>query len=178
MRVLSLRYMYNIKGCEKRMKRIQSVMPIAILLLSAMVVFAGTAAGTGGNGGNGGNGGCQHTISGTITDANNANNAPCVRCAVKITSGGQTVDCCTDDVGYYEVHYQYTCHESGEVIYVVRACGQYIDTCQCDKGEACTADCSGTCTCCGNPIPEFTTIAIPAVALLGLVAVYRRKQKK
>ena len=28
------------------------------------------------------------------------------------------------------------------------------------------------------PIPEFTTIAIPLVALLGLVAFYRRKQKK
>ena len=28
------------------------------------------------------------------------------------------------------------------------------------------------------PIPEFTTIAIPIVALLGLVAFYRRKQKK
>ena len=28
------------------------------------------------------------------------------------------------------------------------------------------------------PIPEFTTIAIPVVALLGLVAFYRRKQKK
>ena len=28
------------------------------------------------------------------------------------------------------------------------------------------------------PIPEFTTIAIPAVALLGLFAFYRRKQKK
>ena len=28
------------------------------------------------------------------------------------------------------------------------------------------------------PIPEFATIAIPIVALLGLVAFYRRKQKK
>ena len=28
------------------------------------------------------------------------------------------------------------------------------------------------------PIPEFTTIAIPAIALLGLFAFYRRKQKK
>ncbi len=28
------------------------------------------------------------------------------------------------------------------------------------------------------PIPEFATIAIPIVALLGLVALYRRKQKK
>jgi hypothetical protein len=28
------------------------------------------------------------------------------------------------------------------------------------------------------PIPEFTTIAIPVVAILGLVAFYRRKQKK
>lgn len=28
------------------------------------------------------------------------------------------------------------------------------------------------------PIPEFATIAIPVVALLGLVAFYRRKQKK
>ncbi len=27
-------------------------------------------------------------------------------------------------------------------------------------------------------IPEFTTIAIPAIAILGLVAFYRRKQKK
>lgn len=30
----------------------------------------------------------------------------------------------------------------------------------------------------GVPIPEFTTIAIPAIALLGLFAFYRRKQKK
>ena len=28
------------------------------------------------------------------------------------------------------------------------------------------------------PIPEFATIAIPAIALLGLFAFYRRKQKK
>jgi len=28
------------------------------------------------------------------------------------------------------------------------------------------------------PIPEFATVAIPAIALLGLVAFYRRKQKK
>ena len=30
----------------------------------------------------------------------------------------------------------------------------------------------------GDPIPEFTTIAIPAIAILGLFAFYRRKQKK
>ena len=30
----------------------------------------------------------------------------------------------------------------------------------------------------GEPIPEFTTILLPIVALLGLVAFYRRKQKK
>lgn len=30
----------------------------------------------------------------------------------------------------------------------------------------------------GVPIPEFATIAIPAIALLGLFAFYRRKQKK
>jgi len=30
----------------------------------------------------------------------------------------------------------------------------------------------------GVPIPEFATIAIPAIAILGLVAFYRRKQKK
>lgn len=30
----------------------------------------------------------------------------------------------------------------------------------------------------GDPIPEFTTIAIPVIALLGLLAFYRRKQKK
>ncbi|KAF5419421.1 MAG: hypothetical protein C5S49_00600 [Candidatus Methanogaster sp.] len=30
----------------------------------------------------------------------------------------------------------------------------------------------------GEPIPEFTTIAIPVIALLGLLAFYRRKQKK
>ena len=32
--------------------------------------------------------------------------------------------------------------------------------------------------CTGGEIPEFTTIAIPAIAILGLFALYHRKQKK
>ena len=34
------------------------------------------------------------------------------------------------------------------------------------------------CVTVDTPIPEFSTIAIPAIAILGLFAFYRRKQKK
>ena len=150
------------------MKRTRSVMLVAILLLSAMVVFVGTAAGQ-----------HTHTISGTITDTHNH---PCVGCTVEITpSDGLPVVCCvTNGAGCYT--FQRTCSsgQSGGVTYItykVCACGQCIGTYECHKHNDCTITCLGHCTCC-NPIPEFTTIAIPAVALLGLFAFYRRKQKK
>ena len=156
------------------MKRTRSIILAAILLLSTMVVFAGTAAGQGHH---------THTIFGTITDANNAY---CDGCTVEITtSDGSTVGCCTtDNMGDYTVQVKCECGGSGDITYTVYcgqcmgACQCEIGTCQCSKSGGVTAGCSGQCTCCGNPIPEFTTIAIPIVAILGLVAFYRRKWKK
>ena len=49
-----------------------------------------------------------------------------------------------------------------------------------DTSETSTTDETSSISSTGsqNEIPEFTTVAIPVVALLGLVAFYRRKQKK
>ena len=47
-----------------------------------------------------------------------------------------------------------------------------------DNGSVSDGDNGGNGDNGGEPIPEFTTILLPIVALLGLVAFYRRKQKK
>ena len=166
------------------MKRTRSVMLAAILLLSAMVVFAGTAAAE-----------YQVEIYGDVTypDGSGVQGVQ-VEITKELGSYGsgnwESVGVTTtDETGYYTMTSRwYDPIENGVIEdgYVVGKYCIYIggqlaeedfiyrwqwDGGLCKKYWSYRWDQT-------TDIPEFATIAIPAIALLGLFAFSRRKQKK
>jgi len=149
----------------------------AILLLSLMVVFTGTAVG------------CDCDLikfNGTITDADgNTYAGHTVEIKKKALGWWRSIGTnVTDGSGIYKIGgningYRWVWYENDTYkMYIdgTEVGTRYIDDWTLD-GEGCC------CTCWSyewdyQMIPEFATIAIPVVAILGLVAFYRRKQKK
>jgi hypothetical protein len=156
------------------MKKIRSIMLVAILLLSAMVVFAGTAASCTDKG---------IRFYGYITDADGNGiedaNVEIERWTWRYSKGWHWLsmgsNVFTDNTGYYETPYKWVW---GKGHYQMKVDGNVVGekdlTCQDFDRDGCLRWSHRW----DYQIPEFATIAIPIIAILGLVAFYRRKQKK
>jgi hypothetical protein len=174
------------KGGTKEMKRTRSVMLAAILLLSAVVVFAGTAAAGDFPPENPDDD--PNKIYGYITDANGNSIGAGHTVEIKKDDGGKwhliggTLT--TDANGYYD---------TGYVWMVLKGYGWPSDNYEMylDGNLVATTTVKNSDWVWDDQwwkfrfsyqwdvqIPEFATMAIPVVALLGLFAFYRRKQKK
>ena len=165
------------------MKRTKSVMLAAILLLSAVVVFAGTAAGEMGD---------KVKFDGYITTADGAGVDDA---DVKIQRWSSPLatwmpagrDHHTEETGYYNTYYYVVVGTAGSRAGTYRMLVDDVEVAQKVLSED-DFEHKGNSNYCKKwshkglwnhqMIPEFATIAIPAVALLGLFAFYRRKQKK
>ena len=154
-----------------------SVVLTAMLLLSAMLVFADTAAA-----------GSKVRVEGQITDTSSNGvsglnveieryyktyTEQWVSLGTNITNatGGYNIP----SSGYKEVY------PGRAGTYRLKIGGTVVETKELTKDDWSKEmlGCNTRWVCVWNyQIPEFTTIAIPIVAILGLVAFYRRKQKK
>ena len=168
------------------MKRTRSIMLAAILLLSAMVVFAGTAAADDPSEEED-----PFKIYGTITDADgNPVSGAEVRIEKKHTwlwvetwtplIGYAGYSPITDADGNYSTGWCKVWHDYGLPIDRYR---MYVDGELVGEKRIRFNDWDNHWTLHWShrwdyQIPEFATIAIPAIALLGLYAFYRRKPEK
>jgi len=157
---------------KMKIKTIGVLLVAGLVVLAAMVVFAGTASA------------CQVLkFNGTITDANGD---PYVGHTVEIKkkaggvwrSMGTNV---TNSDGFYEIGYDF----GTLVFYKKDTYRMFIDGTQVDERYINNWTYDGKIYCLKKwsyqwnyQIPEFTTIAIPAVAVLGLFLFYSHRKRK
>ncbi|OEU49050.1 MAG: hypothetical protein BA871_03305 [Desulfuromonadales bacterium C00003096] len=155
------------------MTRIKSMMIAAILLLSTIAVFTGTAAGRECSEGFGFHGYITDADGTGISDVNVEIEKMWPVCDVLIWSAR------TNATGYYETEHIWVWPRGH---YQMKVDGNVVDEkdlawCDFEKGDGCYCCCWDEYYQWDYQIPEFTTMAIPAIALLGLVAFYRRKKE-
>lgn len=148
-------------------------MLVAILLLSAMVVFAGTAAAE------------NIKFYGNVTYTNGDPYDGTVEITKYAFGMWRSMGTCDTDpsTGAYMIGYTFVWYEQRNDTYRVYIDGVMVEETLIDYDDW---QYDGWCWVRHfsyewdhqMEIPEFATIAIPAIALLGLFAFHRRKQKK